>query len=131
MTIRDLARQAALTIPHVRRFYASAQGLRSDLDQARARCLELEERVSRLSSERDDLASELERARDELAAAAIAREQAEAAVRVASEKREDVELRLYTLTSDFQRAVAASEAVRARLRGAEQRLQALAQGDST
>ncbi len=121
MALRDLARRALLTIPRVRRFYAYTQELRLERDALAARCAELDGHLRRLRSAQDDL----ERARQELEAAVAARKQAEAAARAASEERESIELRLYALTSDFQRAVNASEIIRAKLAETEQKIEAL------
>lgn len=125
MIIRAFLRRAALTVPSVGRFYTYAQALRSERDGLASRCAELEEDGRRLTSQRDDLAGELDRAREALSAAVTAREQAESAARTVPDERETLELRLYTLTSDFQRAVSASEKLRARLRDAERKLEAL------
>lgn len=108
MAFRDFPRKIVLTIPPVRRLYEYAKTIQS---------------------ERDALIRDVERLQSELKLAAEAKARAEEQAQEASKQREDVELRLYMLTSDFHRAVNVSEHVRAMLRGTQEELDTLRQNN--
>jgi hypothetical protein len=87
MSVRDIARTAALRVPPIRRLHAYA------VDQT-SRAAQAEECAAAASKERDRLLGEL---------AAL------------SEERDTLELQLYVLRSDYQRLVSRSEASTARV----------------
>ena len=112
MSFQSLTRTAARSIPRVRRFYEYADKLAKTKEQLsatvgrlRSKLSAIEAKLAEAEAERIKLATELAKTND--------------VAEAADKERESLELQLYILTSDFQRAVSQNEQLNASLQEAE------------